>query len=102
MKFVYYFDPFKSERYESGTILFNKRYPSAQGSLTDFNVWKRELQEREMKDFTTCKEPQMSGDLIPLNITDWAFTERIQPSEYEELSKIQLNTFKIEIFSLIW
>ena len=55
-----------------------------------------------MKDFTTCKEPQMSGDLIPWNITDWAFTERIQPSEYKDLdlSKIKLN-IRIEIWTQI-
>ena len=44
-----------------------------------------------MKDFTTCKEQKMSGDLIPWNITDWAFTERIQPSEYKDMSKIKFD-----------
>ena len=79
---------FKSTKPRPGTLLFNKQYPAAQGSLTDFNVWKRELLESEMKDFTTCKEPHMSGDLIPWNLTDWTFTARIQPSEFKDMSKV--------------
>ena len=30
----------------------------------------------------------MTGDLIPWNITDWAFTEGIQLSEYKDMPKL--------------
>ena len=84
----YYLKSLQVGKHRPGTLLLSKRFPSFQGRLTDFNVWGRELQESEMKDFTKCKEPHMSGDLIPWNITDWAFTEGIQLNEYKDMPKL--------------
>ena len=55
---------------------------TAMGSFTDFNVWKVELSDEQMKQFTECGT-MMRGDLIPWNISDWMFTPDIQPDEYQ-------------------
>ena len=55
---------------------------TAMGSFTDFNVWKVELSDDQMKTFTECGS-LMKGDLIPWNINDWMFTPDIQQDEYK-------------------
>ena len=54
---------------------------AAMGSFTDFNVWDKELSDKEMKDFTKCVK-DMKGNLIGWNIADWMFTDDIQDNEY--------------------
>ena len=53
----------------------------ALGSFTDFNVWKSELTDKEMIEFTTCKNI-MNGDLIKWDINDWTFTDGISNDEF--------------------
>ena len=63
---------------------------TAMGSFTDFNVWKVELSDEHMKQFTECGT-MMRGDLIPWNISDWMFTPDIQPDEYQ-LETVQFDS----------
>ena len=60
-----------------------KKHPqlSAMGSLTDFNVWDRELSTEEMINLTLCRA-EMVGSLLAWDSQDWIFTEHIGEDEF--------------------
>ena len=58
---------------------------SMYGSVTDAQVFSRELSVKEMADYTTCRATSLTGDIITWEKESWTLKSPLQTSEEEIL-----------------